>query len=146
MSLSIRSTRGFVLLLPLLLILISCGKDEGEKKADVAVDSTAIFAEIDKAVADYNTAADSLFRVLQNIKTVEDVEHFSSTVQELNTRMSYINEITPKYGDVLLERINKNPVGPIFDSITGERERIGKLPEVASKLHEVESGGKGDSK
>ena len=133
------------LLVPLLLMNTGCSesKEDGDGPATdttAVVDSTTLRAEADAIVADYNKAVDSLASVLAQINTVEDVERLTPTLQDLSKRLTLINRSIPKYGDLLMESMDKNPVGSSFDRITDERKRIEKMPEVAQKLNEVESG------
>lgn len=128
--------------LPVLLLLSSCSSDgaKGEEGNNATVvDSTAIVAEMDEAITDYNAAAESLGVLLSQIKTVEDVETHAKDIRALGKRIEAFNEASIRYGNSLIERMELNPTGKAFERLREERERIQGMPEVAEKLGEVES-------
>ena len=135
-------TRVALFLFPVLLLHISCRNDGAKSEAakgTTSADSSAIIAEMDAAITDYNAAADSLGLLFSEIKTVEDVETQAEDIRALGKRIEAFNEASVRYGNTLIERMELNPTGKAFERLREERERIAGLPEVAQKLSEVES-------
>ncbi len=138
-----RGCRVPLLAFALVFILAACGDtkpgDVPEGDTTAVTDSAATHAEMDRAIADYNEAADSLALVLGELRTVEDVERLAPTIRHLESRIDAFNEASARYGNALLDRMGSNPTQPAFERLRTERERIDSLPEVAQKLAEVEA-------
>ncbi|MGE3802064.1 MAG: hypothetical protein AB7H80_13670 [Candidatus Kapaibacterium sp.] len=147
MSRSTRSNNWFTLLLPIVFFTYACADSksgEGSEADTVAVaDSAAIHAEMDQAIADYNVATDSLAILLSELKTVEDVERLSEAILHYEARIDAFNEVSVRFGNAMLSRMEANSTQSSFERLRAERERIDSLQDVAVKLGEVEAKRKG---
>lgn len=143
MSRSTQSNNWFLLVLPIVFFAYACtdskSGEHSEADTTAVVDSTAIHAEMDRAIADYNVATDSLAIILGELKTVEDVERLSEAILQYEARIDAFNEVSVRYGNAMLSRMESNSSQSGFERLRAERMRIDSLGEVAVKLGEVEA-------